>query len=142
MRVGAPGREAEGAGHERLAHEGAHPGQVVGGGGLLAGSPLAHHVEAQRIVGHLRGDVDRVRLRFEPPEVVGKGLPAPVEPLVERRAGYLFHPLHEPHQAVLLPGAKWREAHPTVAHHHGGDAVPRRRGEGLVPDRLAVVVGM
>ena len=62
---------------QRLLEQGAHARAIsaVGRHLVVVGAALAHHVEAQRRVRHLRADVDRVRRRVERVEVFGEGLP-------------------------------------------------------------------
>ena len=90
----------------------------------------------------LRGEVDVVRARVERVEVLGEALPPPRETLVERRTRNVLDALHELDQTAVVLGMHGCEAHTTVAHDDGGDAVPRRRQETLVPCGLAVVVGV
>ena len=119
-----------------------HRGDVVGRGGLAVGAALAHHVEAQRAVGHLSGDVDVERPAVERVEELGERLPVPREALVQDDAGDVLDALHQLDEALVVGGAHRREADAAVADHHGGDAVPRRRDHALVPRGLAVVVGV
>ncbi len=132
--------EAAGAGaHGRLGELG-HLGHVVHGG-IVMGA-LAHHVGAQRGVRNLGGDVDRARRGVECVEVLGEGLPLPVDALVERGAGDVLDTLHQLDEEVLAIGAHGGEAHTAVPHHDGGHAVPARRGHVGIPRGLAVVVGV
>ena len=82
---------------------------VVGGRRLVRGAALAHHVGAQRAVGHLRAEVDRVRPPLERVEVLGEALPLPLDALVQGRAGDVLHALHQVDQAArAAPGAPAR----------------------------------
>ena len=123
-------------------HDGAHGGDVVGPGRLVARPSLAHHVGAHRAVGDLRPHVDGEPAPLQGVEVLGEGLPLPRHPLGQRRAGDVLHPLHEPDEPVVAVGAGRGEAHPAVARHDGGHAVPGARRQHLVPGGLAVVVGV
>ena len=111
-----------------------------GRGRLALGAALAHHVEAQRAVGHVGGEVDVVVAAVERVEELGERLPGPRQALVERGAGDVLHALHELDEPVVVGGPHRREADAAVAGHDGGDAVPRRRDEAVVPGGLAVVV--
>ena len=114
-----------------------------GGGRLVAGAALAHHVAAHRAVGHLGAEVHHVaRGRRGASRYSGKRLPAPLDAGGQRGAGDVLDALHQPDQPLVPIGRDRREADAAVAHHHGGDAVPARRRELRVPGGLAVVVGV
>ena len=71
------GGEAEGPGGDGVLHDGLHRLDVLGGGRLVAGAPLAHDVGAHRAVGDLGADVDGPAPAVEGVEVLGEGLPVP-----------------------------------------------------------------
>ena len=99
------------AGGHRLGDQPTHLGDVVGGGVLVVHAALAHHLEAQRAVGELGGDVERVVARAEEVEVLREALPgAPRHPLGERAAGDVLDALHQLDQRGLLTGRARREA--------------------------------
>ncbi len=139
---GARGGEAEGAGADGLEHNGAHGLDVLGRGRLVAGAPLAHDVGPHRRVRDLGADVDRPAPLLERVEILGEGLPLPLDPLGQRRAGDVLDALHEADEPVVAVGLGRREPDAAVAHDERRDAVPRRRGELGVPGDLAVVVGV
>ncbi len=122
-------RHAERAGLHALLRDAGHGRDVVGGGGLVARSAVAHHVATHCTVGHLRADVEHEGLRVEEVEEFGKGLPAPADALRQRGAGDVLHALHEADQPLVTVGCGRREAHTAVPHHHRGHPVPTRRGE-------------
>ncbi len=133
-------REAERAGVQRGFHESRHLGDVGGRRRFVGGAPLAHDVGPQRAVSDLRAHVQHSRLPFDRVEVLGVGLPVPRDALDHRRPRNVldaFHQLDQPLAAVRCGG---REPDAAVAHDHGRDAVPRRRGEHRVPAHLGVVV--
>ncbi len=103
---------------------------------------LAHHVGAQRGVGHLRADVERARHALERVEVLGEGLPVPLDAFGQRGAGDVLDALHQLDEPLVRVGAHGREADAAVAEDGGGDAVPARRREVRVPGGLAVEVGV
>ena len=138
----ARGGEAERAGPDGVEHDGPHGGDVVRGRRLVAGAPLTHDVGAHGGVGHLGADVDRPAPLLQCVEILREGLPLPLDPLGQRRAGDVLDPLHQPDEPVVAVGLGGGEADAAVAHHERGDAVPRRRGELRVPGDLAVVVGV
>ena len=117
-----------------------HAADVVGRG-VVEGS-LAHDVGAQRSVWHLGPEIEDPRAPLQIVEVLGEGLPAPLDSVGERRAGDVLDALHELDQPVAPVGRSWCEAHTAVAHHHGGDAVPTRRRQLGIPRGLGVVVGV
>ena len=140
---GARRGEAEGAGLDALGHQAAHLGDLVGGGGFgVVGAAVAHHVAAQGAMGHLGAHVDGLGRRGEGVEVLGEALPLPADALVQGGAGDVLDALHERHQPLVAVGAHGGEAHPAVAHDHGGDPVPRRGADRGVPGGLTVVVGV
>ena len=136
----ARGREAERPGADPLAHDGRHRLDVGRRRGLVAGTPLPHHVGPHRAVGHLGPDVEGVGPGLDGVEVLGERLPAPLDALAQRRAGDVLDTLHQPDEPLVAIRGDGREAHPAVAHHDRGDAVPARRREQVVPRGLAVVV--
>jgi hypothetical protein len=143
MLGGARGAEAQRARPDGLGGQPAHLGDLVRGGGLgVVGGPVAHDVEAQRGVRHLRPDVHHPLGGVEGVEVLAEALPTEVDALGQHRAGDVLDPLHQVDEEVLRAGAHRGEPHRAVAEHRGGDAVPRRGGELRVPRGLAVVVGV
>ena len=132
--------EPQRPGGDALGGQLGHQRDVVVGGGLARCPPVAHHVQAQRAVGHLGGEVDVVRTPFEGVEVLGKRLPLPRDAFVQRGAGDVLDAFHELDEPIAVGRTHRREAHAAVAHHHGGDPVPRRGRQPRVPHRLAVVV--
>ena len=103
-------RKANGTSLDRLADVACHLSDVVGRGVLVVGAALTHHVDAQRGVRQEGGDVHRVLAPAERVEVLGEGLPLPLDPLVQRRAGDVLDALHQLDEPRLLaraaPGAK------------------------------------
>ena len=135
-------REAERTGLDGLLHEPGHRRDVVGGGGLVAGTALAHRIGAHRAVGDLAADVDREVLLLDHVEVLGVALPAPRDALGERGAGNVLDTLHQADQPVLFARPHRREADAAVACDDGGHAMSARRLQQAVPADLAVVVGV
>ncbi len=120
--VGAAGAEAGRSGDDRLAGERAHLGDVVVARGDAGEGSLAHHVDAQRVVGDLTHDVDGARAHVDRVHVVGERLPVPADALGERGAGDVLHAFHQLDEPLAILLAHRREADPAVAHHAGGDA--------------------
>lgn len=81
-----------------------------------------------------------MRDRCDGVEVLTERLPFPAQALVQGRTGNVLDPLHELDEAITVARAHRREADPAIAHHDGGDAVRRRRGQSLIPGGLTVVV--
>ena len=75
-------------------------------------------------------------------EIVGEALPVPRHALAHHQLGDVLDAFHDLDQRVAVLRPAGREADAAIAHHHGGDAVARRRHEALVPGRLAVIVGV
>ena len=94
-------------------------------------------------MGHLGGDVDVVgdpaatASRYSP-----KDCHSQLRPSCRAAPGMSSTPSISSMRRSWSLGTHRCEADPAVAHHHGGDAVPRRRGEVVVPGGLAVVVGV
>ena len=140
---GAAGREAERAGLDALLHDGGHGLDVVGGGRLVARAALAHHVAAHRAVRHLRAEVHHVRRAGRARRGTRGSVSQPHwMPAVSAAPGMSSTPSISPMSHSWRSGGHRREADAAVAHHDGGDAVPARRRELLVPGGLAVVVGV
>ena len=112
----------------RLAHDGPHLGDVVGGGRLVAGSPIAHDVAAHRSVGDLSPHVNGQVALLENVEVLGEGLPTPGHAFGQGGAGDVLHPFHELDEPLLLPGADRSKPDTAVAHDHGGHPVSATTG--------------
>lgn len=75
------------------------------------------------VVRDLRAEVDGVRRGVEHAHVLAEALPAPGDPLGQRRARDVLDPLHQLDQALVLGLADRGEADAAVAHHAGGDPV-------------------
>ena len=73
-------------------------------------------------------------------EVLGEGLPLPVDALVQRGARDVLDAFHQLDEEVAPVGPHGGEADAAVAHDDGGDAVPARRRDLGIPRDLAVVV--
>ncbi len=86
------------------------------------------------------GDVDRALLAIQGIKVLGKRLPVPAQPFVQRRTGNVFDALHHLNELIVEVRSNRREAHAAVAHRDGGHAVMRRGREPRIPRCLAVVV--
>ena len=68
-------------------------------------------------MGDLGPDVDGPMTPFERVEILGEGLPFPLDALGQRSAGDVLDPFHEPDQPVVAVGPGGGEAHAAVAHH-------------------------
>ena len=140
MGVGAAGGEPERASVERIGERVAHRSDV-GGGRVGAGEgAVAHHVDAERVVGHLAADVEGVTHAVERVHVRGERLPLPRQALGERGARDVLDALHQRDQPLAVLGPHRREADAARAHDRGGHPVEARRREVAVPARLAVGV--
>jgi hypothetical protein len=142
VRIGARGGEAERAGLDRRRSQPVHRGDVLGGRGLAVDAALAHHIDAQRMVRQLRGYVDGARQAVERVEELGKALPRPVEPFVERGAGNVLDRLHQVDQVAAVLAPHRGEADAAIAEQDRRHAVPGRRRQDRVPGCLAVVMGV
>ena len=137
----AAGREAERAGRDALAHDRGHRLDVVGGGRLVAGAALAHHVAAHGAVGHLRAEVHaRGGGRRARRGTRGSVSQPHLMPADSAAPGMSSTPSIRPMSHSWRSGATGAKPDAAVAHHDGGHAVPARRREQLVPRGLAVVV--
>ena len=93
--AGAAGGEAERPRLDALPGEFGHERDVFGCRVLVVRTALAHHVEPQRAVRHLRSDVDVVRPLVDGVEELGERVPVPLQALVERRSRDVFDALHQ-----------------------------------------------
>jgi hypothetical protein len=73
----ARGASADRSGFDRLAGDLAHPSKVVIRRRLQVHATLAHHIDAQRAVRDLSGEVDVDLALAEGVQIFGKGFPAP-----------------------------------------------------------------
>ena len=113
---------------------------LVGGRGALVRG-VAHHVEPQRGVPDVRGEVER-RCRAGATESrysgnVSKSHAMPAISVAGSMSS-TFSSVRTIDVAVLGPGRRDREA--AVAGDHGRDAVVRRRPQRRIPEHLRVVV--
>ena len=127
---------------DRVANDLSHGIDVSRSGRLVPGSPITHHVRADRPVGDLGTDVHRPLASAESVEILGERLPLPIDPLREGGTGNVLHTFHESDEPFASFGSDRREADAAIAHDHGGDAVQRRGCEQVVPGGLAVIVGV
>ena len=69
-----------------------------------------------------------------------KTFPAKVDAFSEHGFGNVLYAFHQVDKKAFRAGAHGRETHAAIAEHRGGHAVPRRRREVRIPQRLAIVV--
>ena len=100
--VGAAGGEADGAGLQGLLRQPRHRVDVLGRRLLAGDGALAHDIDAQGVVGDLRGDVDGARQARQRVEVFREALPVPFEAFGQRDAGDVLDPLHQIDQRLVL----------------------------------------
>ncbi len=93
-------------------------------------------------MGHLGADVGHPPVLVERVEVLGEGLPVPLDAVGERGAGNVLDAFHHRDQPVSFGRIGRCEPDAAVAHHDRGHAVPARRGELGVPGGLGVEVGV
>ena len=93
-------------------------------------------------MGHLGAEVEYPLAGIKVVEVLGEGLPAPLDAVGQGRPGDVLDAFHQLDQEVAPIRGGRREADTAVAHHRRGDAVPSGRCELGVPGRLRVVVGV
>ena len=137
----ARGREAHGAGRNRLLHLALHFRHIVLGG-LLAEGPLAHHVGAERRVADVARVVDALRQGVQHVHELGVGFPAPVDTSQHGVAGDVLGPLQVAEDEVHLFLAAGGQREAAIAHHHRGDAVIAGAAAHRVPEDLRVHVGV
>ena len=138
----ARGREAERAGAQAFGRELGHAPAILLGRRLAVGAALAHHIDAQRGVRHLGGDVDVVAAGGDRIEEVREAVPVPRQAFGQHDLGDVLHALHQVDQHVVLVGVAGREADAAIAEQHGGDAVPGRGRQPVAPGHLRIVVGV
>ena len=107
---------------------------------LAIGAALAHDIDAQRRVWHLRGDVDIVVPCLECIEVVRKAVPVPRQAFGQHDLGDVLDAFHQLHQHVALLCMARCEADAAIAEQHGGDTVPRGGRQRGTPGHLRVVM--
>ena len=144
--VGASGREPGGTRRERFAQQPLHRGDVLGRGRFLRLRTIAHHRHAQRVMRYLREEIEGMRDALQRVEILGEGLPIETDTLDEGDAGDVLDAFHQRDQpfdgAVPVARCERGEADAAVAEEQRGHPVLHARTEGLVPARLAVVVGV
>ncbi len=128
---------------QRFLEQHPHMGDLrVGGNFGMIGAALAHHIETQYTVGHLRADVHDFGHRVQNIEVLGEGLPVETYAFGQHRARNVFHALHEIDQVRRGSRAHRGKADSAVAEDDRGHAVPGRWRKIRIPGDLAVVVGV
>ena len=138
----ARGREAERPGAQAFNGELGHAPAVLFGGRLSVGAPLAHHIDAERGMRHLGGDVGIVGARGDGIEEIREAVPVPRQAFAQHDFGDVFHALHQVDQQVMLVLVARREAHAAVAEQHGRGPVPGRRRQPVAPGHLRIIVRM
>ena len=138
---GAGRRRPDRSGLDRLAHEGAHLGDLLGSGHVV-GPALTQDVGAQRAVRDEARDVEDAWGPLDFVQVLAERLPVPVDALGQGRAGDVLDALHQPDEPLAVTGAGGSEADAAVSGDHRGDTVPARGRHLGVPGHLAVVVGV
>ncbi len=143
MDIGARRGEAERPGANRRFAQLRHLLDLVGSRNRFdVGAAIAHHIGAQRGVGHLGADVDRPTHRVEQVEVLGERLPAPCHAFAQRGTGDVLDAFEQFDQELVLVGPDRGEPDAAVAEQDRGDPVDRRGRDVGVPGDLAVVVGV
>ncbi len=140
--AGARGREAHGAGGQRVGQLALHRRQVSAAVGRLGERALAHGVGAQRRVPDVARVVDPLGPARDGVEVLGVGLPRPLDARLHRLGGDVLGALEVAHDEVPLVGPARRQREAAVAHHDAGHAVPARAGAERIPRDLRVHVGV
>ena len=135
------GREAEAAGVDRLVQQLHHRRRPARGVASLPTDVRAHHVAAQRAVADEEPGV-HADVAVEPVEVVGEGLPVPVDAVLERGERHALDLRHHPADVVGVARLDRREGEAAVAADDRGHAVHVRRRGARVPEELGVVVGV
>ena len=142
VRLGARGRKAQRPSLDRLLHDACHRGDVIGGGGLVAGTAIAHRIAPHRAVGDLGAEVDGQLLLLHRVEVLRKALPAPGDALGERGPGDVLDTLHQLDEPLLAARLHGGETDAAVAADDRRHTVHAGRLQQAVPADLAVVVGV
>ena len=135
----ARGREADGAGIDRIAHLAFHRLQVVFGR-LAFESAFAHHECADRRMADVARIVDALGQRLERGEVFGIRGPAPLDAGFHRCRRDVLGALQVAHHEVLVLRGAGREREPAIAHHDRRDAVVAGAGADRIPEDLGVHV--
>ena len=122
-----------------LPEDGAHGRHLCGRRGALLG---ADDEQAQRGVSDEGTDVDPLTPLIECGQVLGEGLEAPVDALVEGVHRHAFDILEGAHDGVAMLRVRGGHAESAVAHHDAAHPMPARGGQVAVPEDLGVVVGV
>ena len=138
----ARGGHTQCAGFDGFSGEPAHGRQVLCSGRLLGGRALAHHIDPQRRVRQLRGDVNVELACIQRIEILGEGFPVPGQAFDHDHLGHVFHAFHELDQDLALIGLAGRKADAAIAHDHRGHAMAGRRRKTMLPGGLSVEVGV
>ena len=134
------GSESQCAGSQCLRDQIALRSNLFGSAFALGGL-FAHDIHASGGVPNESGRVHRGTVGLERIEVLREGLKAPVAQAGAQRVdAHALHVLERAHDEVAVFGPGGRDRESAVAHHDGGDAVPRRTAHQPVPHDLRVVV--
>jgi hypothetical protein len=79
-------------------------------------------------VRQIGGGVDVARAAVQRIQILREGLPVPGQPLGHDGARNILDAFHDVDQQIVILPPAGREADAAIAHHHGRDAMRRRRG--------------
>ncbi len=137
----ARGGQPDGAGAHGRFELDLHASEVVLARLLFEG-PLAHGPRPEGRVADVGGVVDAFGLAVDRVEVLGKGLPPPVDPGGQGSRRDVLGPFQVPDDQIPGVGTDRGEGEPAVAHDHRGHPVPARAGAVRVPEDLRIHMGM
>ena len=106
----------------------------------MIGAAGPHHEQSGCGVGDHAADVDDAGHRVEHVEVFAVGLPPPWQTGFEHVCRDVLDTFHELDEERAIARTHGRKTDATIAHHRGGDAVPRRGAHLGIPGNLRVVV--
>ncbi len=111
-------------------------------GGRLGERALAHDVHAQGGMADIGAVVDGLGEAVDGGEVLGEGLPRPVDAGEHRLGRDVLDRGQAAGEPLALLGPARRQREAAVAHDHGGDPVPAGAAADRVPRHLGVHVGV
>ncbi len=134
--------DAKPASRNPFGYQSAHLRQVLGRRSFPARGALTHHIDPQRRVRDLRGDIDIELPRLQRVEVFWESFPVPRQAFDHHHFGNVFDPLHQLDQRIALIRPARRKADAAIAHHGRGHAMPGGGREAVFPGYLTIEMGV
>ena len=123
-------------------HKGRHLRDIICRCRLMVDCTITHNEHPQWGVRNVASDVHRVFASRQPVEIIGEGLPIPVQSFIKDDAGDFLDSFHQLDQRLLMLGQHGGKTNAAIAANRGGHAMREAGVEPVVPQKLAVIMGV